>query len=133
MMVRTAASTSVRLGLWVAGCDARRSSMCTIGFIGMPFHSRGRSNAWLRVEAHWMIREQNVSPAHAYRPCGAERRRLRSQGEPANGRALSTQDRSVCPIAPGRDVAWCFRTDAEDFRGIVDTHSLDRTLKKTVR
>jgi hypothetical protein len=81
-----------------------------------------------------MIREQKGSPAHAYSPGGAERRRrLGSQGEPANGRALSTQDRSACPIAPGGDVAWCFRTDAEDFRGIVDTHSLDHTLKKTVR
>src|SRR2546421_13056986 len=110
MMVRTAASTSVRLGLWVAGCDARRSSMCTIGFIGLPFHSRGRSNALLRVEAHWMIREQKGSPAHA----------------------LSTQDRSACPIARGRGVAWCFRTDADDFRGILDTHSLDHILKKTV-
>ena len=88
------------------------------------------------VEAHWRIREQKGSRAHADRPGGAERWPLHARN--ASGQTeghLSTQDPSACPIARGRRAAWPdgFGTDTEQLRGILDAHSLDNTMKKTIR
>jgi hypothetical protein len=88
------------------------------------------------VEAYWMIREQKGSRAHADRPGGAELRRLhaRNASRKTEGH-LSTQDRSACPIARGRGAAWPdgFGVAAEQLRGILDAHSLDNTMKETIR
>src|SRR5579864_5572566 len=39
MMVRTAASTSLRLGFWASTLDVARSSACTLGLIAVSLHS----------------------------------------------------------------------------------------------
>ena len=103
-MVRTAASTSVRVGLWVSGSDARRSSICTFGVIGMPFYGRRRTTLGSHVEAHWMIREQKGSQVHTD---NAEPRRphARNTSRQTEGH-LSTQDRPAFPTARGRGAAW---------------------------
>src|SRR6185437_11420331 len=50
MMVRTAASTSLRLGFWASTLDVARSSACTLGLITVFLHSGANARSGIDIQ-----------------------------------------------------------------------------------